>query len=289
MLHGFGKPRGRDVNRLFEVRAFERIGLIKDRQFPQNAIPEKTFDGYFLAGDVSFHKHLIEIRLASGKYLPGLLQAPDACRRSEKLLSIVCAHYTLARRKRKRLQNAWIGDSQEYGLGRGINGKIPKPWDIESGISKDFFHAQLAAAGFHGGGMVVTDSLATSGISGSGGGPIAESKNPADVLATKRFHHCVGSHFRRFEMHGDRLIAPGIFQLVASIGNINKLHAQLARGIFKTARLVTELRGKKQQSFGRMCHVRRVLCAGIKQSYRRSRLHFSPVALAHRWKSTGRG
>src|SRR5207302_10710178 len=129
--------------------------------------------------------------------------------------------------------------------GRGIDGKIPKPRDTKPGISKDFFHAQLAPARFHGGRMVVTDSQTTRGISSSGSGPVTESKNPADVLSAKRFHHCVGSHLRRFEMHGDGPIAPGIFQLVASIGNVNKPHAQLVRSIFKTSRLVTQFRRKE--------------------------------------------
>src|SRR5437899_7607751 len=102
--------------------------------------------------------------------------------------------------------------------------------------------------------MVVAEPQTTRGISGSSGGPVTEGKNPADILSAKRFHRSVGSHLRRFEMHGDGLIAPRIFQLVASIGDVNKLHAQLVRGIFKTPRLVTQFRGKEQQSFGWMCH-----------------------------------
>src|SRR5713226_423814 len=118
---------------------------------------------------------------------------------------------------------------------------MPQPRDTEPGISKNFFHAQLAPAGLHCRRMVVTHSQTARGISSSGGGPVTESKNPADILAAKRFHYRIGSRFRRFEMHGDRPIVPRIFQLVASIGDVNKMHAQLARGIFKTTRLVTQL------------------------------------------------
>ncbi len=98
--------------------------------------------------------------------------------------------------------------------------------------------------------MVVTYTQTTRGVSGSSSGPVTESKNPADLLAAKRFHHGVGGHVRRFEMHGNGLIAPGIFQLMASIGDVNKPDAKLARGIFKTSCLVTELGGEEQQSFG---------------------------------------
>ncbi len=55
-------------------------------------------------------------------------------------------------------------------------------------------------------------------------------------------------------MHGDGLIAPGIFELMASIGDVNELHAQFVRRIFEAARLVTQFRCKKEQSFGRICH-----------------------------------
>jgi hypothetical protein len=41
---------------------------------------------------------------------------------------------------------------------------------------------------------------------------------------------------------------------VASIGDVNKPHTQLMRGIFKASRLVTQFRGEEQQSFGRIHH-----------------------------------
>src|SRR5256885_8204143 len=62
-------------------------------------------------------------------------------------------------------------------------------------------------------------------------------------------------YLRVFEMHGDGLIAPRILQLVASIGDVKKRHAQLVRGILKTSRLVTEFSGKEQQSFERIRHL----------------------------------
>ncbi len=102
--------------------------------------------------------------------------------------------------------------------------------------------------------MVVTDTQTTRGISGSGSGPVTESKNPADILAAKRLHDRVSSHFRRFERHGDGLIAPGIFELMAAIGDVNKLHGELVCGILKTARLIAEFRGEEQQAIGWLSH-----------------------------------
>src|SRR5260370_24212934 len=110
--------------------------------------------------------------------------------------------------------------------------------------------------------MVVTDSQTRGGRRGRGRGAVRESKSPADILAGKRFHYCVSSHFRRFEMHGNGLIAPRVFELVASIGDVNKLHTQLVRDIFKTSRLVTQFRRKEQQSFGWTRHSRCVSLPG---------------------------
>ncbi len=53
-------------------------------------------------------------------------------------------------------------------------------------------------------------------------------------------------------MHGNGLIAPRIFELVTSIRDVNELHPQLARRVFKAPRLVAQFRGKEQQSFGRV-------------------------------------
>src|SRR5438445_13064700 len=98
--------------------------------------------------------------------------------------------------------------------------------------------------------MVVRHTQTTCGVSGGNSGPVTKSKNPADIQGTNRYHDRVGSRFRSFEMHGDGSIAPRIFQLMASIGDVDKLHAQFVRGVFKTARLVTEFRGEEQQTFG---------------------------------------
>src|SRR5216684_4221572 len=174
-LHGFGKPRRRDVDRLFEVRAFQRIGLIKDRQYAQSTIREKSLDGYFPSRYVTLDKHPIEIRLASGKNLRGFEQPPDTRRRRKKFLAIVRAHDALARRQRKRLQHTGIRDTKQHRLWRGINGKIPKPRDRQPGISKDFFHAQLTPASLYCRRMVVTDSQTTRSVSSGGSGPVTES------------------------------------------------------------------------------------------------------------------
>src|SRR5712692_2346689 len=190
------------------------------------------------------------MRFASGKNFRGLEQAPDTCCRCEELLTIVGAHYALTGRKGKWFQHTGIRELQQRRLGSGSDGKITKPRDIQPGISKDFPHAQLAPAGFDCRRMVVKHSYTARGISGGSRGPVTEGKNPAGIPGANRFHDCVGSRLRRFEMHGDGSIAPRIFELMASISDVDKLYAQFLRGALETARLVTQFRGKKEQLFG---------------------------------------
>ena len=51
-------------------------------------------------------------------------------------------------------------------------------------------------------------------------------------------------------MHCDSLIAPGVLELVATVCDVNKFDAEMARGILKTAGLVAEFRSEKQQAPG---------------------------------------
>src|SRR5260370_14353541 len=102
--------------------------------------------------------------------------------------------------------------------------------------------------------MFVVDYKTASSVSGGSSRPVDKSEDSTNVLSAKRLHDCVGSYFGRFEMHGDGLIAPGIFQLVTSIGDVDKLHAELASCVLKTSRLVAELGGEKQQPFGMILH-----------------------------------
>ena len=93
--------------------------------------------------------------------------------------------------------------------------------------------------------MVVRHTQTTCGVSGGNSGPVTKDKNPADILAANRFHDGVSSFLRRFEMHGDGLVTPGILQLMAAIRDVDKLDAEFARDFFKTSRLVTEFRGEE--------------------------------------------
>src|SRR5258708_35341017 len=96
-LLGFGKPRWCNVNRLREVGALERIGLIENCQHAHSTIAENSLECHFSSRDVTLHQHLMEIRFASGKNLRGFEQPPETHGRREKLFTIVCTDDALAR------------------------------------------------------------------------------------------------------------------------------------------------------------------------------------------------
>src|SRR5260370_30420099 len=94
-----------------------------------------------------------------------------------EFVAVVGANNTLTGRKRKRLQNARIGDSEQRRFGRRMNRDASKPrcWQVH--ITKYFAHSQLASAGFHGRGMVVVNSEAAGNIGSSNGGPVTQRKD----------------------------------------------------------------------------------------------------------------
>src|SRR6476646_1707704 len=137
-----------------------------------------------------------------------------------------------------------------------MDGKVSKPGHTQSGVSENLPHAQLVAASFDRRGVVVGDFEPSRGVGGGNGRTVAEGENSVHVLAANRLQHGVGSHFRILEMYCNSPVAPGVFELMTAIRDVDELHAQFERGFFKTPRLVAELRGEEQQSFGWRGHAR---------------------------------
>ena len=52
--------------------------------------------------------------------------------------------------------------------------------------------------------------------------------------------------------HGS--ITPRVFELMATVGHVNKFDAKLARSFLKAAGLVAQLASKEQEAFRRMVH-----------------------------------
>jgi hypothetical protein len=94
--------------------------------------------------------------------------------------------------------------------------------------------------------MVVADSQAACSISSRDSRPVAEGQDAIDVFSANFFPHSISRYFRRFEMHGDGLIAPGIFQLMATVGDVDELQAEFAGSVFEAASLVSQFRREEK-------------------------------------------
>ena len=103
--------------------------------------------------------------------------------------------------------------------------------------------------------MVIGNSQATRSVSSSHARTVAESKNSADLFSSHGFHDRICGSVRRIETNGDRLIAPGIFEPVATVGQVGELNAELLRCRLKTPRLIAKFYGKEQEAFDGRLHL----------------------------------
>ncbi len=58
-------PRWRHVDRLFEERPFQRVGLVEEREDEEAALRDQGFDGEFLSGDVFLDQEVARFVTAS--------------------------------------------------------------------------------------------------------------------------------------------------------------------------------------------------------------------------------
>ena len=65
----------RDVNRLLEIRALERVGLVENRENAQLAPGEQCFDGNFRAGNVALDEQAVGFRLALDLHFRAIREA----------------------------------------------------------------------------------------------------------------------------------------------------------------------------------------------------------------------
>ena len=71
--------RGRNVNRLFEERAFQRIGLIEYREDAGRAAGDDAFHREFTSRNVRFHLQILALLPAGDPYVRAAFeQRPDA-------------------------------------------------------------------------------------------------------------------------------------------------------------------------------------------------------------------
>ena len=69
--------------------------------------------------------------------------------------------------------------------------------------------------------MIVRDSQLARGICGSHRRRSPKARIPSIFRSSRRFYDSGGRGLRRFEMHRYGTVAPGIFQLVTAIGDVD--------------------------------------------------------------------
>jgi RNA polymerase sigma factor (sigma-70 family) len=98
---GRGQPRRRDVQRLLEVRPFQRLGLVEDREHLQAPAAQQPLDRHLLAGEVALQQ-----QRRPGRLVGGGEDRPDALRGRPRLLAVVRPDDPAAARERQRFNDA---------------------------------------------------------------------------------------------------------------------------------------------------------------------------------------
>ncbi len=105
-------------------------------------------------------------------------------------------------------------------------------------------------AGFDCGGMIRTKAETACGVGSGDGWSIAQSENGGDRFGAEGLHRDGRGFFRIGETRGNGVVAPGIIEFMATVGDVDELHAEFAGGGFEAAGLVAELGGEEGDGFG---------------------------------------
>ena len=153
--------RRRDVDRLFEVRAIEGVGLVEHGQHVESAAAEQGLHRHFRSG----HEGLDQERL--GRVLARAIEdRPDARRRLHRGGHAVSPDHATAGRQRQRLDHT--GQPHLGGEGADV---IAGPRHGEGRLGhtcagQEGPHARLVASRPHGIGRVVTEAQPLAGQGG---------------------------------------------------------------------------------------------------------------------------
>ena len=96
--------------------------------------------------------------------------------------------------------------------------------------------------------MVVGQRQTARDVSSGNGGTISQNENAVrrSVAAAHRLQNFIRGDFRRLEVHRDGAIAPGIIELMATVGDEGQIEAELSRDFVEASGLVAEFGGEEQ-------------------------------------------
>ena len=221
-----GLARRGDVESLFEVRAFQGVGLVEDGERLEAAGGDQAFDGELSAREVVFHLDLV---LAHPRY---------AVESNGESGGVVGPDYAAAGGKAEGLQHAGKA---------GIVGARPgamETGDTQSGGAEESAREVLIVAGAGGGGGVEGQVEETRGFGGEHRGTVADGGHAIEAEAAEG----VEGPDDVIEAHGDGAVAPGVVEDVAAVGGERQVDVHAAGGIGEHTDLVSGGGGEEEET-----------------------------------------
>ena len=230
-----GLSGGCDVDGLFKIGAFQRVGFVEYRQRLEPSRGDHPFEGELAAWNIVFDEDV------------AILHPRDALGGRAEFLPVIGANDPAAGGGIERLQNAGEPNTRDKGFGTCL-GK-PQPAKLRhqhSGCSKTFSRQQLVsrrASRF--GRMKAQVPEAFRGLSGHARRPVAHGEDSIKRSACgQRFD----TRLRILETNRCGIVSPRILQDVAAVRRQHQFHVERASGLGKLADLITRGRGDQQVS-----------------------------------------
>ncbi len=243
-------PGWRDVNRLLEEGAHERVGLVEKRQHSQAPVVHQSLDGELGPGQVSLDLHRVRRRVAQRAHLPVTEQAPHPLERLDERGWIVRPHDAAAGRQRQRLQHARKADGGGQRHRVLVDSGRPIPGYRQAGGGETLAHEPFVSGGVCTIGRMERQA---EGL-GRGGGkhrwPVAERQHAGHRPGACGLDD--GGHGGGLVVkpHRNGAVAPRVVETAAAVAGEGRLEAGAHGGLPEGTNLVPRLAGDDQKTTG---------------------------------------
>ena len=247
-LHRLGRRGRRHVDRLFEERTVERVGLVEQGQRVERPVMEQPFERELPALDEPFHQHRVVRLVALGADLRRGQQRPHPHERLDKRRGIVGADDAAASRQRQRLDDARVGDGAGDLVGIGVGRGREKPRHEQVAVAQTLARQQLVARDGRGHRLMAREAQRLAHHRRDRRRTIADDEDAVDGIRAGALENGLDGTILVVEPHRDGGVLPGILEHVAPIGREDELDAEPLGGFAEHARLVSGGGGEQKDA-----------------------------------------
>jgi hypothetical protein len=132
-------------------------------------------------------------------------------------------------------------DARKNALEALVETKGKKSRHRDAGIAQDFALPQFAATILDGRGMIVSETKRARGVRSRRRGPVAQGNQSIHRSHKRLRYDAPRGVLRLIEMHRNRAVRPGIFELMAAIARKYNFDTQSSRSFSEATRLIAKL------------------------------------------------